>query len=784
MIYRFGQFELDSSTRELRRDGQQVDTEPKAFDLLCYLAGNAERAVSKDELQTELWPRSIVTETALTRCVMKARRAVDDDASRQAVIRTVHGHGYRFVAELESAGADGIASPIAGPTPPRGVAPPEARTRGWYLTVAVAAVLALLALSTLRFTRAPDPPPPAATALAVLPVVNEIADDDLAWVRLGLMSLINRMLDDSGIQVVSDKAVLSMTADRERVVATDRDFLERMRLIAGAELVLAQTLERQGGLFRLSAVLASPSGTRARRVIVGDAPAALASDMARIISEIVAGGGNERADRLSRVSADSFINEAYARGLDLELQGKLEQARAMFEVAAEQEPELFWLRYEIALCTRDLREWDAALEQFDALYEEATLAGDDAARLATLNSRGVLHLKKLEYEAAETPLLEALAIGGETRFARERAAIHVNLALIASNRDDRIAAAEHYDKALIAFDEAGLEPTPTFANNYAGLLISLGELERARQFSENAVNGFRLRGHRRYEASALNRLAKILRRRGDLEAAAARHEEALEIHRELGNALGEAIVLSSMTAIYRARGDLTRARLNTLEARERAVALDHTGLVADSHMRLAQVENDFGNYRAAADEYAAAREYFVGLGELANVRAADEGRAMALLSAGDTHAATGLITRLHEAATGDSDTRALAHVELLRAELDQTLGDGAAARRRFAGVLEDARARDDETVQRRATLRLASLLLDSGDAESAARLLAELGDEAQPSRELTRLRARLAHASGDTASAVAIMTDLRTSAGEAWRSEDAALLSTFNAGND
>lgn len=98
MIYRFGNFELDDSARELRRGGAVVETEPKAFDVLAYLLAHRDRAVTKDELLENVWPRQIVTETALTRAVMKARRAVGDDSGRQAVIRTVHGHGYRFIA--------------------------------------------------------------------------------------------------------------------------------------------------------------------------------------------------------------------------------------------------------------------------------------------------------------------------------------------------------------------------------------------------------------------------------------------------------------------------------------------------------------------------------------------------------------------------------------------------------------------------------------------------------------------------------------------------------------
>lgn len=99
-IYRFNRCELNTRSRELVRDGSVVPVEQRAFNLLLYLIEHRDRAISKDELQEAIWPRMILTESALTRCVMKARRAVGDDPDRQNVIKTLHGHGYRFVAAL------------------------------------------------------------------------------------------------------------------------------------------------------------------------------------------------------------------------------------------------------------------------------------------------------------------------------------------------------------------------------------------------------------------------------------------------------------------------------------------------------------------------------------------------------------------------------------------------------------------------------------------------------------------------------------------------------------
>jgi pimeloyl-ACP methyl ester carboxylesterase len=101
--WRFADCELDLAARELRVGGAPRGVEPKAFDLLAYLLDQRARVVSHDELMDALWPGIIVTEAALARTVMKARKAVGDSAEEQRIIRTVPKRGYRFVATLESA---------------------------------------------------------------------------------------------------------------------------------------------------------------------------------------------------------------------------------------------------------------------------------------------------------------------------------------------------------------------------------------------------------------------------------------------------------------------------------------------------------------------------------------------------------------------------------------------------------------------------------------------------------------------------------------------------------
>ena len=100
MLHCFHDFELDDRLYQLRRGGKPISMEPKVFDVLAYLLHNRDRIVSKDELLEKLWPGQVVSETALTRCIVAARKAVGDDGTKQEVIETQHGRGYCFVARV------------------------------------------------------------------------------------------------------------------------------------------------------------------------------------------------------------------------------------------------------------------------------------------------------------------------------------------------------------------------------------------------------------------------------------------------------------------------------------------------------------------------------------------------------------------------------------------------------------------------------------------------------------------------------------------------------------
>lgn len=100
MIFLFGDCELDLARVVLRREGREERIEPQVFDLLSFLIERRGHVVRKEELLDQIWGDRFVSESALTTRIKSARQVVGDDGSSQRVIRTVHGKGYEFVAEV------------------------------------------------------------------------------------------------------------------------------------------------------------------------------------------------------------------------------------------------------------------------------------------------------------------------------------------------------------------------------------------------------------------------------------------------------------------------------------------------------------------------------------------------------------------------------------------------------------------------------------------------------------------------------------------------------------
>lgn len=97
----FGDCRLDLDARRLFRGPREVHLSPKAFELLKALIAARPRALAKEELLAQVWPGVFVSDASLARVVNQVRAGVGDSARHPRIIRTVHGFGYAFVADVD-----------------------------------------------------------------------------------------------------------------------------------------------------------------------------------------------------------------------------------------------------------------------------------------------------------------------------------------------------------------------------------------------------------------------------------------------------------------------------------------------------------------------------------------------------------------------------------------------------------------------------------------------------------------------------------------------------------
>ncbi len=100
MTWTFGDFELDPERFELLRRREPVRLEPQVISLLIHPVRHRNRLVTKDEIVAKVWQGRAISDASISSRVRSARQAVDDDGAKQAVIRTVHGQGFRCIATV------------------------------------------------------------------------------------------------------------------------------------------------------------------------------------------------------------------------------------------------------------------------------------------------------------------------------------------------------------------------------------------------------------------------------------------------------------------------------------------------------------------------------------------------------------------------------------------------------------------------------------------------------------------------------------------------------------
>jgi DNA-binding winged helix-turn-helix (wHTH) protein len=114
--YRFGAFEADAATGELRRQGIRIKLNAQPFQMLLMLLERPGELLSREEISRELWPDGTFVdyEHGVNAAVNRIREALGDKASNPRFVETLARRGYRFAAPVERI-ADSENQPTAAP---------------------------------------------------------------------------------------------------------------------------------------------------------------------------------------------------------------------------------------------------------------------------------------------------------------------------------------------------------------------------------------------------------------------------------------------------------------------------------------------------------------------------------------------------------------------------------------------------------------------------------------------------------------------------------------------
>ncbi len=306
----FAGYEVDLDRHELRRGGEAVHVEPQVFDLLVHLVRHRDRVVSKDELFETIWQGRFVSEAALSSRINAARKAVGDDGNRQALIKTIHKRGFRFVGAVEARETRQAAETAAPPRRP------------------VPAAIVPAGDGSCR------------PSIAVLPFRNLSQDPDTDYFSYGLTEDVVRMLArNRWMDVLS----------RHSAAGLDAPGMQPREIGAtlGVRYIVQGSVAKRGERVRITADLVSAETSRqlwsdSYDFVLPDIfaiQAAMAQQIAAVVEPELARIEREAAAR--KPPADLNAWDCYQRGL-YHLWGfttpGLAEAEAMFRRAIELDP--------------------------------------------------------------------------------------------------------------------------------------------------------------------------------------------------------------------------------------------------------------------------------------------------------------------------------------------------------------------------------------------------------------------------------------------------------------
>jgi TolB-like protein/DNA-binding winged helix-turn-helix (wHTH) protein len=261
---RFGIFEADLATGELRKRGVRIRLQEQPFQVLSVLLTRPGDLVTRDELRSRLWTADTFVdfEHGLNKAINKIREALGDSAESPRFIETVPRRGYRFIADvavvnLESVPPETYApSTVGDPLTADDREPPEVieqitapKGRGWQRTLTMAGSgLALASVILVGWLLQSRGASPTIRSLAVLPLENLSGDPSQEYFADGMTDqLIATLGQISALRVISRTSVMGYKGARKPLPQIAREL--------NVDAVIEGSIMRSGGRVRITAQL-------------------------------------------------------------------------------------------------------------------------------------------------------------------------------------------------------------------------------------------------------------------------------------------------------------------------------------------------------------------------------------------------------------------------------------------------------------------------------------------------------------------------------------------------
>ncbi len=244
---RFGVFEFDPQTGELRKAGNRVRLRPQAARVLAILAMRPGQVVTREQLKEEIWGSDTFVdfEHGLNLCIRQIRAALDDDADTPRYVETLPRRGYRFIAPVDAAPQQTV-----GRDRPK--ASLETGGRSWRTVGALG--VAILALALISAVAVPhlralwsESSGPVRT-IAVLPLANLSGDTTQNYFADGITEqLTTNLARMENLRVISATSALRFRSSKESLPAIARALK--------ADAIVEGSVQRAGDRVRITAQL-------------------------------------------------------------------------------------------------------------------------------------------------------------------------------------------------------------------------------------------------------------------------------------------------------------------------------------------------------------------------------------------------------------------------------------------------------------------------------------------------------------------------------------------------